>query len=277
MALKSDLLKQFERQFPDAIDSSLVHGSRSDAENYAANNPIAYSGQILSYLDDKEQKPAIVQPDGSLKDIAGQGVALADLEMQQANTGQKERHGEALTGARSDHFHALPASMPCNTYEIEFRSDVFSTSGAWYRAATSKHRTNSMLYLDLALQSDYCQIKLDLSILITDMNWDLGNVEHNISLQNFAYLSNNNNNPAIQKIRIAYLKVPADGQKHEFYIAVDFYKRSSSNQMRRYTSYSLGNNPLALPTPSILAGGNSSTPPPLSDDYAQEIINLLET
>jgi len=71
--MKSDLFKQQTRQFPEAIDSTLVFNSRSEAENYAKTCPTAYSGQILAYLAGDEQKPAIVQPDKSLKDIEGVG------------------------------------------------------------------------------------------------------------------------------------------------------------------------------------------------------------
>ena len=72
MTPKSDLFKQFERQFPGAIETTLVFGSKSEAENYAANSPTAYSGQIISYLiGDHEQRAAIIQPDKTVMDIGG--------------------------------------------------------------------------------------------------------------------------------------------------------------------------------------------------------------
>ena len=66
---KSDLFKQFKRQFPEAIESTLVFGSKSDAEHYAKTDPTVYPGQIISFGDGVEEIAAIIQPDLSLKII----------------------------------------------------------------------------------------------------------------------------------------------------------------------------------------------------------------
>ena len=81
MTEKSDLFKQFERQFPDAIDSSLVFDSRADAENYAKNDPTAYQGQIVTYLCETEQTAAIIQPNKSLREITVCGINITEIKL----------------------------------------------------------------------------------------------------------------------------------------------------------------------------------------------------
>ena len=70
----SDLLKQFVRQFPAALDSTNMWHSKAEAQNYATNNPTAYAGQILSYLDSGAYKIGIIQSDKTIKDLPTRGI-----------------------------------------------------------------------------------------------------------------------------------------------------------------------------------------------------------
>ena len=74
MAAKSDLLKQFKRQFSTAVEDTLVFSSLNEAEEYALNSQFAYSGQILSFCEGGEENAAIIQPDKSLKTIGATGA-----------------------------------------------------------------------------------------------------------------------------------------------------------------------------------------------------------
>jgi len=63
------ITKQMQRQYSDPIDPTFLWQSKLAAQNYAATNPTAYDGQILSYLDEGIRKLAIVQPDMTLFEV----------------------------------------------------------------------------------------------------------------------------------------------------------------------------------------------------------------
>ena len=69
--IRTPIATQAQRLYNAPIDATEVHPSREAAEQYAAENPTAYAGQSISFFEDGVQKLAVVQPDGSIKDVGG--------------------------------------------------------------------------------------------------------------------------------------------------------------------------------------------------------------
>ena len=59
---------QVQRQNKAPLDPTCVHPTRQDAEQYAAAYPTAYAGQTVSFSENGEQKLAVIQSDGTLKE-----------------------------------------------------------------------------------------------------------------------------------------------------------------------------------------------------------------
>ena len=73
MIPKSDLLKQYVRQFPGPMDPTVLFDSFADMEHYIETNPTAYPGQIVSYFTGFEYEGVIIQPNKSWKYLAFSG------------------------------------------------------------------------------------------------------------------------------------------------------------------------------------------------------------
>jgi hypothetical protein len=60
------ITKRIQRRYPESLDITEVHATRQDAEDYAMNNPTAYTGQVVTFTEDDAESASVIQADKTL-------------------------------------------------------------------------------------------------------------------------------------------------------------------------------------------------------------------
>ena len=201
----------------------------------------------------------------------------ADLASQQAVSGQTARNGVATSYARSDHYHALPDTMPFSQIHVESMPNAFGSQAGWFRLATIVGRTNSTIYFDFSFRNNVCQFKLDVSAISSDLA--SGDMAADIILSGVSYFNTMSNlPPIIQRVRLVYLR-DRRTTNQEFTAAIDVFKRLANDNdatLLRYRAYAIGNLLMDFVQPTsgrfVSMGGTSADPPPVQTGYISKML-----